>query len=262
MSDPVRWFGFTGRTEDLPAAPETRQQAFWDYERHILYGVSEEMQWVRIPDPLTLIHVDAAFGVTKSSDLISALADAGSSPGIFAQLTGANQPLWVAALFGDQPGIRFDGAGDVLRKPLYSGAAYFGTLAFVIRPLDAASTLGILSWEDALGDTTPFLIVQRDGTNVRIYYGGDYQYTIAHPTGEAHSYIFVWNPDAINLYVDGAAQGALSVAGTDSGHSIDLGVGYSGYCNVEIADLRLFSCEYTAAQVSTLSAALAARYSL
>jgi hypothetical protein len=61
------------------------------------------------------LWLDAGLGVTQSGGTVSAWADQSSNAYNFIQGTAANEPTFVAAAFGSgNPGLSFDGAGDLL----------------------------------------------------------------------------------------------------------------------------------------------------
>lgn len=66
----------TGRTTELPAAPENRNQFFWDWEQNKLYGATIDLTWILVAtgslpttDPNTVITI-ANFNYATSSPLL------------------------------------------------------------------------------------------------------------------------------------------------------------------------------------------------
>jgi hypothetical protein len=148
---------------------------------------------------------------------------------------------------------RYDGSDDYSVATL-NGTAYTAlTWGFVLRPLDTSVTKGMLSWGNALSSGTPFVLVQRDGTDTRIYVNSGYRWAIAHATTDFEAYVLSWNGTDWNLSVNGVAQSPYTGGGASQANasSIYIGNGFNGYCNMDFAELVVYNAVVDQAALSS-----------
>lgn len=152
---------------------------------------------------------------------------------------------------------RYDGSDDYSIATL-DGTGYTTlTLGCVIRPLDTAATKGIISWGNSLSSGVPFIIVQRDSTNVRFYVDAGYRFTIAHATTDFAAYVLTYNGTQWDLYVNGVAQSPYVGVKAQQANaaSVYFGNGFNGYCNCDVMECIVYN---SVANTATLSAYLKA----
>lgn len=139
--------------------------------------------------------------------------------------------------------LRYDGADDYSAATL-DGTAYATlTLGCIIRPLNTALTTGIISWGNALNSGVPFIIVQRDSTNVRFYVDAGYRFTVAHDTASFKAYVLTYNGTQWDLYVNGVVQTPYigTKAQQSSAGIVFFGNGFNGYANCDIGELMIWN---------------------
>ncbi|MHB1131649.1 MAG: galactose-binding domain-containing protein [Chloroflexota bacterium] len=216
-----------------------------------------------IADPLRG-HWGADGSITKDgADLVSVVEDQSPSGIDMNQAVATNQPLWVDNIINGQPVLRFDGVDNYLAASLPS-ADFNGrlTMAIVLRPRDAAATKGLMSWASALGSGGPFVLIQRDTTNVRFFVNGGYRITVAHATDATKLYVLTWDGAAWSLYVDGGTPTTYAGAGFVVATTVYLGNGYNGYAYAEIPELYLYSKVLSAGERSALTTTLKTKYGI
>ncbi len=137
--------------------------------------------------------------------------------------------------------LRYDGSDD------YSIAAFDGTaytnlsLGLLIRPLDTSGTKGIFQWANALSSGVPFLLVQRNITDVRFYMDNGYQFTVAHDASVFKAYSLTYDNTTWNLKVNGVIQTPYvgGAANKANATSVYFGNGFNGCCNCDVAECLL-----------------------
>lgn len=124
------------------------------------------------------------------------------------QSTSGDRPVYKTSIINGLPVARGDGSDDYMTASL-DGSAYtaFG-IGLIIRPTadGSGNGRGILSWADAAQSGTPLVLIQRHGTNVRVYVNGSYRYTIAHANNTTKAYALTWDGTTYKLWVDGVQQ--------------------------------------------------------
>lgn len=214
---------------------------------------------------VTQMQLVASSGITKDgSDLVSQWDGVDVYSSYVKQASGSLQPLWVASSINSQPVVRFDGSNDYMSTGLSAVAFPRVMVTLVIKPLATGSSLGIFSWANALTSGTPFVLFQRDSTNVRIYVGGNYQWTIAHANSAAKLYVLEGDGSEWRLWVDGTAQTPASAGMTNqsTATAIFLGNGFNGYSNSEIAYLQIRNGFMPSGDRTTFMNALKTTYGL
>lgn len=232
-------------------------------DNDVLVAASGETTGLKWADQHLRVHLDSDSGITKDGgDLVSNWADQGINGNDVVQATGTNQPLWVDAVINSRPVVRFDGVDNYLSRGLAGSAFSKLTLIIVCRPRDASATVGIFSWAAGLGDTAPFIIIQRNSTDVRFYVNGGYQFTVAHATDATHLYVLTWDGATWTLYTDGGSGSTYSGGGSGNSTSIILGNGYAGYAFVEIPELMIYSRVLSTTERQTLETTLKSEYGI
>lgn len=214
---------------------------------------------------VTQMELSAGAGITKDgSNLVSQWDDQGVFASNVKQSSGTLQPLWAASSINSLPVVRFDGSNDYLSVPMPATAFARVMMTLVVKPLDSATAEGMVSWSDAVTSGFPFVDFQRDSTNVKIYVGGGYQWTIAHATNAAKLYLLEGDGAEWRLWVDGTAQSASATGFTNqsTANKIFLGVGFNGYSNCEVAYLNVRNGFMTSANRTTFMNALKTTYGL
>lgn len=149
--------------------------------------------------------------------------------------------------------LRYDGSDDYSAITL-DGTGYSTlTIGCILRPLDTATAKGMISWGNALTSGVPFIIIQRDSTNVKIYVDAGYRFTIAHDASVFKSYVLSYNGTQWGLVVNGAAQ--VPYVGTKAQQanaaSIYLGNGFNGYASCDIGELIVYNSAVDADALSS-----------
>lgn len=216
-------------------------------------------------DLVTQMKLSADTGITKDgSDLVSQWDDQGVYISNVTQSSGTLQPLWVASSINSQPVVRFDGVDNYLYTTLRALAFSRVMVTLVIKPLATETAKGIFSWSNAVISGTPFILFQRDSTNIKIYVGGAYQWTIAHANSAAKLYVLEGDGLEWRLWVDGTAQTPAGAVMTnqDVATTVFLGAGFNGYSNSEIAYAAIRNGFMTSANRTTYMNAIKTVYGL
>lgn len=212
------------------------------------------------------IHVSADTGITTGTSGVSQWDNQTIwDDYYFLQETATNQPLWILNVINGEPVVRFDGVDNYLYMPYNAGGVNRFTMVVVIRPLDASATKGIVSWGGSPTDSTPFLIIQRNSTDIRLYMNTNYRFTIAHATNATKVYSIRWDGITWRVRVDTVDEtdytGGGGVNQSTSG-ILYLGSGYNGYSNVEIPEFYLYEYSMSDSEVNTIETALMTKYGL
>jgi hypothetical protein len=152
------------------------------------------------------------------------------------------KPTRVTGVINGKAVVRFDGSDDLLRIRANSEVFENWCISAVVRPTSSAGSVGIMQWADALSSGNPYVLLQRNGTDVRVYVDGNYRWTIAHANNASKIYTFGWDGWDYYCWVDGTAQSAYTgggVANKTLGDFIYFGNGFNGYYTGDIAEFVL-----------------------
>jgi len=150
-----------------------------------------------------------------------------------------NAPALKLVIQNSNSVLRFDGSNDILTSTVNGTALTAVTCAFVLAPKDTGTTTGLIQWGNIAVLTQPFILVQRNVGDIRVYVNGGYQFTVAISANVFHSYILTWDGTTWNLYVDGVAQTPyVGGAGVDQTQALTIlfGNGYNGFAAVDHAE--------------------------
>ena len=208
------------------------------------------------------LWVRSDLGITKDgSDLVSAWADQSGNARDFAEAT--NKPLWVDALVGGFPAIRFDGTNDILATASFSQ----------VLPVHVFCIFNSVSWtsEEGIygGTTNPSLRLFQFSSTPEVRMNGGTATTAAQsPTvgtfflSNAYYNSATSNYHALN---NGAYSASTADIGTGNPGGFQLGVGYdngAGWSNVEIAEFIVYGSEIAGADLTNILSYFQTRYGL
>lgn len=99
-----------------------------------------------------------------------------------------------------------------------------------------------MAWQSGLTSGTPFVLVQRNNTDVRFYVDAGYRFTIPHATTDFKVYVLNYDGTNWNLYVNGVAQSAYTggLAQQSDATGLYLGNGFNGYANVDVMEAVVY----------------------
>ena len=149
--------------------------------------------------------------------------------------------------------LRFDGSNDVLVATLDGTTLVNLTIGFLFKPISTEGGVGLFQWAADLSSGTPFILVQRNGTDVRFYFNNGYRFTIPHAANEFKSYVLSYNGTTWNLMVDGIAETPY-VGGTffqNKADALYFGNGFNGYSNQDVGEVIVYDSVADAASLST-----------
>lgn len=198
--------------------------------------------YISYTDATRVLKVDANYNITKDgSDFVSLWEDLGVFSIDIEQASASLQPLWVPAVINGQPVVRFDGSNDYMSTGYSAIALPRVTVMLVVQPKASETTKGIFSWAGSSTSGTPFILFQRDSTNVKIFVDGNYRWTIAHASNATKLYYLDGSGSTWRLWVNGTAQsdytGGFSNQSTAT--TIYLGIGFNGSSNSDIPYLEI-----------------------
>lgn len=160
--------------------------------------------------------------------------------------------------------VRGDGTDDYLTNAYNGTALSQVSMAFVVRPLEDVSTDGIIQWANALTSGTPFVLVRRVGTEVRVFVNNGYRYFITHSANTTKAYVLTGDGTTWKLWVNGVAQtnytGGFANQANASG--IYLFNGFDGYVNADVAEFMIRETVFTTQEVSDLSSYFTTKWGL
>lgn len=148
--------------------------------------------------------------------------------------------------------VRYDGVDD------YSVCTMDGTklsrfvIGITLKPLDTSALKGVFAWQNALSSGTPFVLVQRNSTDIRFYVDAGYRWTIPHSTSDFKNYVLSYSGGTWNLLVNGVAQTPYVGGLTSQANAAEvyLGNGFNGYANVDIAELSVNDYSRSASELA------------
>jgi hypothetical protein len=214
----------------------------------------------------TIMKVDSNYGVTKDgSDLVSEWADQGFYSVNPVQSSASLQPLWVNSVINGYPVIRFDGSNDYLAVAYVAAAVPRVTVILVVQPKATETARGIFAWADNSPTSgTPFVLFQRDSTNIKIYVGGAYQWTIAHASNATKLYYLQGDGITWKLWVDGTAQSDATAGFNNQSVAakIFIGSGFNGASNSDVAYVEVRNALLSSTDRTALIDSLKTQYGL
>jgi hypothetical protein len=165
--------------------------------------------------------------------------------------------------------LDFDGDDEYLDRLLDGSGLSAFTISFWVQPHASSGTRGFVQWADQLGDSNPFLLVNRNAANEADFYAdGGYRLS-DEPLAENawHAVAVTADGDDWAFYVDGVRQGTYSApaphAMVADAERIYFANGYNGYADGRFDEMRasdtarspdwLWACYMTAASNATFN---------
>lgn len=167
--------------------------------------------------------------------------------------TLTNGPTATAGKVGQA--LNFDGSNDYVTAAnsiTSNGASR--TVAAWIYPNSVANS-EFVSLENTLQSTGPLALFGIRSAKLSVYHGGDYRAaTTALTTGRWYHVVYTYNSsgNAVKMYLNGNQDYSGTVADANSGSEVHIGVGYNGYFNGKIDEVRIYNRELSATEITQL----------
>ena len=222
------------------------------------------------------VYSDAYITPAVADGAIHVIADdytADGSNGAL-QATGANQPIWKAAVQNGLNVARFDGSNDFLAAEVDGTAFTHLVMGLVMRINSVASASGpaYFSWGDAPTSGTPFVLVKDDGsgTQLDVYVDSGYQFhNIPTTPGDCLVLVLSFEPTGggsppngkWNLLVNGVAQaeytGTIGMFQVFATHAYMMS-GFGGVQNGDVCEARFYDENAVVTTIGALASDLSA----
>lgn len=180
---------------------------------------------------------------TADGTAVYRMADNSASNNADQSTIGLMPLLKTAQMPSGRSVLRFDGSDDYMLAAL-DGTAYATlTIGCILKPLDTALAKGMVSWGNSLTSGVPFVIFQRDSTNVKVYVDAGYRFTVPHDASVFQVYALTYNGTQWDLSVNGVAQSPYvgTKAQQANAAGIYFGNGFNGYANCDIGEFMVWN---------------------